>query len=546
MMEPVRFKESIRSLWRLTRPNTGRIAVRCIVGLVRVSASLAFVWVCKALVDIAVGDLQKPLGLYVAVMLGIMLLQYCNNLFASYYEGTIIVRANAEMRSKVFGHVMMSRWDGQESFHSGDTVNRLEEDIQVVVDLICSRTPDIIITLFQLIAASAYLMCLSPGLWWLLAGLMVIAVLGSKMFFKTIRSITLAIRRKESEIQGYMQENLLHRAVALTLCGAERVLERMNAMQDEVVSQTRRRLRLGIVARGFMSLGFAAGYASAFLWGIFGIYSGTVTFGMMMAFVQLVGQVQMPVSNLGRHIPAFIHALTSVDRIEELTDLPSEKYGKPDLLHGSVGIEVRNVSFRYTPEGRRILDDMSYSFKPCSITAVSGETGVGKSTLMRLLLGLLHPQEGEIVLTSDGREVPVSADTRCNFMYVPQGNSLMSGTIRQNFLMANPAATDEEMKNALEVASAGFVLKLRDGLDSICGEEGSGFSEGQSQRIAIARALLHPGNVMILDESTSALDSATEQEVLRNLHEYCHGGKTILFVSHREAVTEWADAVLSL
>lgn len=546
MTEPVRFKDSLKGLLALLQPNGGRILVRCLIGCVRIAASMAFVWVCKSLVDIASGDSDRPLYMYVALMVGIMLVQYCNNLFASYYEGLTTVKANAEMRAHVFGHVMKSRLDGTESFHSGDMVNRLEEDIQVVVELICSRIPEIIITLLQLAAASAYLIMLSPGLWWLLIGLMLVAVIGSKMFFKTIRSLTLAIRKKESEIQGFMQENILHRAAALTLGGLSRILETLAEKQDEVVRQTTGRLRLGTAARGFMSLGFAAGYASAFLWGIFGIHSGTVTFGMMMAFVQLVGQVQMPVSNLGRHVPAFIHALTSVDRIDELTALPQEEYDKPQLFDTTAGITLRNVSFRYREQGRLILDNLSYTFQPGTFTAITGETGAGKSTLMRLILALLHPTDGTVALTVNGHEIPISADTRCNFMYVPQGNSLMSGTIRQNFLMANPDATDKEMYNALSVAEAGFVTELPDGLDSKCGEEGGGFSEGQSQRIAIARALLHPGSIMILDESTSALDPATEKALLQNLHDFCNGRKTVLFVSHRESVSGWADAVLNL
>lgn len=546
MSEPVRFKDSLKGLWILLRPNGRRILVRCIFGAVRIAASLAFVWVCKSLIDIVTGNLDRPLYAYVALMAGIMLVQYFNNLCASYYEGLITVKANAEMRADAFGYVMRSRWDGLETFHSGDTVNRLEEDIRVAVELVCSRIPEILITLLQLVAASVYLIMLSPELWWLLTGLMIIAVVGSKMFFRTTRKLTLDIRKEESGIQGYLQENILHRAVALTLGRLSDILKALAGKQDVVVEKTTARLRLGTTARGFMSLGFSAGYAAAFLWGIFGIRSGTVTFGMMMAFVQLVGQVQAPISNLGRHIPAFIHALTSVDRIVELASLPQEKYGKSEMIDGVAGITLKNVSFRYRGQSGPVLDNFSHTFAPGSLTAVTGETGAGKSTLMRLLLALLHPDSGTVCLTSDGREIPVSADTRCNFMYVPQGNSLMSGTVRQNFRMAKPDATDEEMRSALKVASADFVMDLPDGLDSICGEEGSGFSEGQSQRIAIARALLHPGSIMILDESTSALDPATEQALLHNLHEFCCSRKTVLFVSHRESVSQWADATLNL
>lgn len=540
------FKTSMKGLWLLTRPNMGRITVRCVLGMVRIAASLTFVWVCKSLVDIVTGQSDLQLWSHVAIMLSVMLVQYATGLAASYYEGVITVRTTSEMRSTSFEHVMRSRWGGRETFHSGDVVSRLEEDVQVVVDLMCSRFPDIVITILQLVAASCYLLTLAPGLAWLLIGLMIVAVVGSKMYFKTIRRLTLEIREKESAVQGYVQENVLHRAVALTLSGLERVVLRMSRQQDEVIDKTVSRLRYGITARGFMSLGFAAGYASAFLWGIFGIRSGAVTFGMMTAFLQLVGQVQGPIANLSRHVPAFIHALTSVDRVVELYELPEEKYSGPELLDGTPGIRVNSLSFMYSDGHKMVLDSLQYDFKPGTITAIMGETGAGKSTFMRLLLALLHPTDGSIELYNDSRSVRVSVDTRCNFMYVPQGNSLMSGTLRQNFHMADPDATDEEMKDALHAAAADFVFDLPDGLDTLCSEEGGGFSEGQAQRIAIARALLHSGGIMILDESTSALDAVTEQTILHNLHERCRGRKTILFVSHRETVSDWADSVIRL
>ena len=540
------FKTSMKGLWLLTRPNVGRIAVRCALGIVRIAASLTFVWVCKSLVDIVTGQSDLQLWSRVAIMLGVMLVQYATGLAASYYEGIITIHTTSELRSSTFEHVMRSRWAGRESYHSGDIVSRLEEDVQVVVDLVCSRFPDIVITILQLVAASCYLLTLAPGLAWLLIGLMVVAVVGSKMFFRTIRRLSMEIREKESGVQGYVQENVLHRAVSLTLSGLERVVKRMNSQQDEVIDKTVSRLRFGIVARGFMSLGFAAGYASAFLWGIFGIRSGAVTFGMMTAFLQLVSQVQGPIANLSRHVPAFIHALTSVDRVVELFELPEERYSRPDLLEGTPGIRVNSLSFVYPDGHKKVLDTLMCDFKPGTITAIMGETGAGKSTLMRLLLALLHPAEGSIELYNEVRTVSVSADTRCNFMYVPQGNSLMSGTLRQNFQMADPDATDEDMKDALHTAAADFVFDLPEGLDTLCSEEGGGFSEGQAQRIAIARALLHSGGIMILDESTSALDAVTEQTILQNLHERCRGRKTILFVSHRETVSDWADSVLSL
>ncbi len=536
------FRSCMRGLRKMFRPIRWQVLVRILIGLVRIAASLAFVWVCKALVDIATGNLDADIRTYVWILVGIMAVQLISNVGASYWEALITVKAQNNMRYGIFGHVIRSRWNGRETFHSGDTVNRLEEDIRVVTDLLCSRVPDVAVTLCQLVAASIFLTTMAPNLTWLLLLLMLVAVLGSRMFFKTFRKLTALIRARDSEIQGYMQENLQNRILVLTLTGAERVLTRLGWLQEDVLDNTVKRLNYNAVARSFMSLGFMAGYGSAFLWGVFGIRDGVVTYGMMTAFLQLVGQIQRPIAEIARHIPAFIHALTSVERLMELEELPLEEKVDPVKIEGAPEIELRDVTFAYEPSEPPVLEDFSYTFKAGRMTAIAGITGAGKSTLTKLILALLQPQKGEILLNG----TPVCAGTRCNFMYVPQGNSLMSGTIRENLQLADASVTEDEMREALRCAAAEFVFDLPAGLDTVCSEKGAGLSEGQAQRIAIARGLLQKGGVLILDEATSAVDAVTEQRLLSNLASKYKGVKTIIFISHREAVTSCADEVLKI
>ncbi len=545
------FRTCMKGLAAMGRPLRGRILVSCVIGVFRIAASMAFVWVCKALVDIATGESSEPLGLYVGLMIGIMLAQVILSTAFSWWEGMIVTKTQNSFRAEVFGHVLASEWHGREAFHTGDMVNRLEEDTRVVVDLLCTRVPDFIVTLVQLVAASCFLFVLEPQLLWVLLILMPVAALGSKMFFKVIRRLTALIRAKDSEIQGHMQENLQQRVLVKTLGCEDRVTGRLDELQKDVMDNTIRRLNYNAGARAFLRVGFMAGYAAAFLWGVFGIRSGAVTFGMMTAFLQLVGQVQRPIADISRHIPAFIHSLTSVERLLELTEMPAEKKEEEILFEGAPGIRIEDVTFAYTdvPEGvepLKVFEHFSYDFKPGTVTAIMGVTGVGKSTLTRLVLALLRPAAGSVTLYDAERSVQASPATRCNFRYVPQGNSLMSGTVRDNLLMANPSATEEELREALHLAVADFVLDLPDGLDTLCSEKGSGLSEGQAQRVAIARALLHSGGVLILDESTSALDRDTEDELLRRLSKNLSGGKTILWITHRESVTSIADAVLKI
>ena len=235
----------------------------------------------------------------------------------------------------------------------------------------------------------------------------------------------------------------------------------------------------------------------------------------------------------------------------ELEELPLEDAASEVLLEGAPGIRVDNISFSYedaADSGRdAVFKGFSYDFRPGSVTSVVGETGAGKSSLSRIILGLLKPSEGSVsIYTEDGRSLPAGASARCNFLYVPQGNSLMSGTIRENLLFANPSATEQQMKAALHTAVADFVFELPQGLDTVCSEKGSGLSEGQAQRIAIARALLHTGGILILDEATSALDVQTEKILLDRISSALGGTKTVIWITHREAIAGIADNVLRI
>lgn len=274
------------------------------------------------------------------------------------------------------------------------------------------------------------------------------------------------------------------------------------------------------------------------------MYHHTLTFGGMTAFLQLVNKIQGPARNLTKLVPAFVSVFTAAERLMELEEDPLEEQGDPIEMKSPLGIRLENVSYTYDEADGKVLDSLSFDFLPGSCTAILGETGAGKTTLVRLLLALLHPQEGRIEIYNHKSCRELSSLMRCNFVYVPQGNTLLSGTIRENLRLGCLDATDEDMKEALRKSCADFVIDLPDGLDTMCSELGGGLSEGQAQRIAIARALLRDRSIMLFDEATSALDPETERQLLQNI--LSAHDKTIIFITHRPAVVDYCDQTLRI
>lgn len=516
------------------------------LGITSVSISLFFIFVCKKLVDIATHTTAGSLWLYSGLMIGSLALQLVVSALSVHFGSSTSAQMTNRIRQRIFSHLMESCWYGRDKMHTGDQLNRLEQDVNTVSDTICSALPTCLVTGFQLLAAFFFLWHLNAGLAWTLIFIMPCFLLFSKLFFKKMRRLTAGIRNTDSRVQAHIQESLQHRSVLQSLEQVQGMEARLSSMQSSLYGQIMKRTRFSVFSRTVVGAAFSVGYSMAFLWGIYGISRGTCTFGIMTAFLQLVGQVQRPTLQLTKQIPSFIYTTTAIDRLEELESAPREEQGVPERLSGSIGLLFDRVSFHYKDGNRNVTDNFSYDFPPGSRTAILGETGAGKSTLFRLILALVRPQAGMIcIYNKENKRIEVSSLTRCNFVYVPQGNTLFSGTIRDNLLMGNPQATDEELKNVLRVAAAGFVFNLPQGLDTPCGEGGYGLSEGQAQRIAIARGLLRPGGILLLDEFSSSVDGDTEHRLMQNLLAF-DSGKTMLFITHREQIADYCHRILRI
>ena len=534
-------------LWRGTEGVRVNIVTRILAGIGRVACGLLMIWLSKRFIDETIrtgtqDDILQIILFLVLTVVGTIVLR----LLYYYMTAAATVKKTNALRLFYFGTLFRRKlFDGHE-LHSGDVSSRLSKDIETVSTSIIDTIPQMAVTGIQLVGAFLLMRWFDARLAWALLLLTPVLVVVGKLISRRLRNMTLEIREGESRIQMQVQEGVEYNAVLRSLESENWVLERLGLKQNKLEGDVLRRTRFTAVARFAIGSAFGLGYLLAFIWGGLGLREGTITFGVMTSFLQLVGQIQHPILTLLGMVPQLVHSTASIDRLDELEKGADETPGESPLeMRGRLGLRLDNVSFGYKGGDREVVCGFSHDFKPGSKNAIMGETGKGKTTLFRLLLGFIKPDFGRIELYTERENVAVSEATRSNFVYVPQGNTLMNGSVRYNLQLAKPAATDDEMKRVLHIACAEFVNDLPNGLDCEIGERGHGLSEGQAQRIAIARGLLRPGSILLFDEISSSLDEATEAELYRRLFE-AFPEKTMLFVTHRTAVCEMCDETVRL
>lgn len=539
--------QMLRWLWRAWRGNRLQAVLNATVGLLGVVCSLASVWAMKRAIDTASGVIEGSVLAAVGVMALIILAEFALGISRVWIKNILGIKAQNRMQQQMLGRLLRSEWRGREAMHSGDVINRLVSDVNHVVNFLTETMPSTLSTLTMFVGAFAYLYLMDRWLAFITVAILPVFILFSRFYVSRMRQLSRSIRQGDSLVQSLLTETMHHRVLVKTMEADDQMLMRLDDTQQELRERVRRRTAFSVASNLVLNTGFSLGYLVAFLWGALRLQAGTITFGAMTAFLQLVYRIQGPARSLTRLAPAFVGVFTAAERLMELEEVPEEEQGEPQMLPAPCGVRFCDVSYHYADDDSLpVISHAGYDFTPGSCTAIVGETGTGKTTLIRLLLALVRPTGGSIEIYAGGTHggTVLSPLHRCNFVYVPQGNTLLSGTLRENLLLGNPEATDEQMLASLRSVCADFVDTLPAGLDTRFSEHGGGLSEGQAQRVAIARALLRPGSIMLLDEATSALDPATEQQVLQNILTHHH--RTVIFVTHRPSVLDYCDRVIRM
>ncbi len=537
-------RQLLRWLWRVLKGNRLQTLMNAAIGVVGVFVSLLMVLVMQRTIDVAAGARQGSIYWGVAMMGGLILCEFGLNILRVWIKNILGVKAQNVMQQQILDRLLRSEWRGKNAYHTGDVINRMEEDVKTVVGFITETLPKTLSVVMMFVGAFFYLMQMDTWLAITTVGILPVFISVSRIYVAQMRKLSRRVRTSDSRIQNLLTEAVQHVTLLKTMEAGEQMVGQLEGQQAELRHHVRQRTKFSIVSNLFVNGGFSLGYLIAFLWGAVRMSAHTITFGQMTAFLQLVYRIQGPARDMIRLAPAFVSVFTAAERLLELEECPVEKQGESDSFTGSCGIRIKDVSYCYEGDNSPVIQNLSFDFRPGTCTAIMGETGAGKTTLLRLILALIRPSDGRVEIYNDERADEISPLHRCNLVYVPQGNTLLSGTIRDNLLMANPKAKDEELWTALRMACADFVADLPQQLDTVCSEYGGGLSEGQAQRIAIARALMRNRPIMLFDEATSALDVETERRLLEQVLNNHH--KTILFITHRKAVVDYCDQTLHI
>ncbi len=520
------------------KPYRFKIAVLIILNSVLSLMVAVNAYVSKDLIDTAVSGNRSRLIKVSVVILSVVIFQFLLRLGYQLISSRLHIDMEADFRTYYIRNIFDKDYLKISAYHSGDLMTRFSSDVSCVADGLITLMPTVIGLVFRIIAAFAALFILDYRLALVFAGLGIIVFILTRLSRNFLKNLYLTAQKSESSVRSFTQEIIENILVVMVFGAADTVSGKFGELLDKHSQNKWNRSKFYSTTSAFLSLGFRFAYILACIFCSFKLLTpGLITYGTITAILQLVTQLQTPFKNLSGLLPSYYQMLASAERLVEIIDISgddetTEKCDRTEFYSKLNSVDFNDVTFSYGRD--TVLENSSISVKKGDFVAITGISGIGKSTMLKMMLGVISPSNGSVFFNTQSGQFSPGREYRELFSYVPQGNMLLSGTIYENITFMSEGKTDEEVQRAVELSCCDdFVKDLPDGLQTVIGERGRGLSEGQVQRIAIARAILRGAPIMLLDEATSALDEATEERVLRNIRTI--ENSTCVIVSHKKA-----------